>query len=255
MSATQHFGMNLRRNNTFRINFQDISVNHQQKWLSTKFFRFSGSLKAHSHDPSLRIRFLVPKIGSRCSDGPISRFRFCSENVRRSFIVCSHDPIFRTNKESLIWRQNDHRDIMQNLSAPFIFQEECRMKLEHVLFPSVFSKLRICMSEGHFQRVHTILFTEPTKVGSLKMDRVNGSLGEFSVSLGKLRNLSVNSGKNPFDKTRETIFLANFSWNMIKCLLTGFTLAAPGLRSPSSLLKAWTKSSRKLGLVNPARPY
>ena len=26
--------------------------------------------------------------------------------------------------------QNDHRDIMQNLS--FIFQEECRMKIEHV---------------------------------------------------------------------------------------------------------------------------
>ena len=27
---------------------------------------------------------------------------------------------------------------MQNLSTPFIFQEECRMKMEHVLFPSVF---------------------------------------------------------------------------------------------------------------------
>ena len=24
--------------------------------------------------------------------------------------MCSHDPIFRTNKESSIWRQNDHRD-------------------------------------------------------------------------------------------------------------------------------------------------
>ena len=32
---------------------------------------------------------------------------------------------------------------MQNLSAPFIFQEECRIKIEHVLFPSVFLKLRI----------------------------------------------------------------------------------------------------------------
>ena len=39
---------------------------------------------------------------------------------------------------------------MQNLSAPFIVQEECRMKLEHVLFSSIFSKLRICMSEGNF---------------------------------------------------------------------------------------------------------
>ena len=46
------------------------------------------------------IRFLVPKIGSRRSDDPISRFRLCGENVGRSFLVCSRDPIFRTNKES-----------------------------------------------------------------------------------------------------------------------------------------------------------
>ena len=52
--------------------------------------------------------------------------------------MCSHNPIFRTNKKSSIWRQNDHRDIMQNLSAPFMFQEEYWMKIEHVLFPSVF---------------------------------------------------------------------------------------------------------------------
>ena len=51
---------------------------------------------------------MVPKTGSRRSDDPISRFRFCGENVRRSFVVCSHDPFFRTNKESSIWRQNDH---------------------------------------------------------------------------------------------------------------------------------------------------
>ena len=53
-------------------------------------------LQARSHDPFLRIRFLVPKTASRRSDGPISRFRFCGENVRRSFAVCSHDPFFRT---------------------------------------------------------------------------------------------------------------------------------------------------------------
>ena len=34
-----------------------------------------------------------------------------------------------------------------------------------------FSKLRIRVSEGHFQCVHTIRFSEPTKIGSLK----NGS--------------------------------------------------------------------------------
>ena len=110
------------------------------------------------------------------SDGPISRFRFCGENVGRSFLVCSHDPTCRTDKKSSIWRQSDHQDIMQNLSAPFIFQEECRMKIEHVLFPSVFSNLQTRVSEGLFQCVHTIRFSEPTKIGTLKMDRVNGPL-------------------------------------------------------------------------------
>ena len=95
-----------------------------------------GSVKARSHDP-----ILGSEIGSRRSDCPISRFRFCGENVGRLFVVCSHDQIFRTDKEPSIWHQNDHRDIMQNFSAPFIFQEECRMKIEYVLFPSVFFKL------------------------------------------------------------------------------------------------------------------
>ena len=75
------------------------------------FFSKSFSIlyfKACSHDPFLRIRFLVPKTESMCSDGPISRFRFCGENVGRSFVVCSHDPFCRTDKESSIWRQNDH---------------------------------------------------------------------------------------------------------------------------------------------------
>ena len=43
------------------------------------------------------------------------------------------------------------------------------MKIEHFLFPSVFPKLRIRASEGHFQCVHTIRFSEPT----LKTERVN----------------------------------------------------------------------------------
>ena len=34
---------------------------------------------------------MVPKTGSRRSDGPISRFRFCGENVGRLFVVRSHD--------------------------------------------------------------------------------------------------------------------------------------------------------------------
>ena len=89
----------------------------------------------------LKDPILGPEIGSRGSDGPISRFRLCGENVGRSFVVCSHNPIFITSKESSIRRQNDHRDIMQNLPAPFVFQEEYRMKIEHVLFPFVFFKI------------------------------------------------------------------------------------------------------------------
>ena len=106
--------------------------------------RSSRSCKARSHYPFLRIRFLVLKTGSKRSDGPISRLRFCGENVGRSFVVCSHGSFFRTNKESSIWRQNDH--------AKFVgaFQGECQMKIEHVLFPSVFSKLLIRLMEGHF---------------------------------------------------------------------------------------------------------
>ena len=46
------------------------------------------------------------------------------------------------------------------------------MTIEHVLFPSTFSKLRICVSEGHFYPVHTIRFSEPTKIGFLKLDSV-----------------------------------------------------------------------------------
>ena len=51
-------------------------------------------------------------------------------------------------------------------SVPFIFQEECRMKIEDVLFPSVFSKLQIRVSEGHFYCVHMIRCSELTKIGS-----------------------------------------------------------------------------------------
>ena len=42
------------------------------------------------------------------------------------------------------------KTIMQTLSVPFIVQGECLMKIEHVLFPSIFSKLRIRLMQGHF---------------------------------------------------------------------------------------------------------
>ena len=76
--------------------------------MPASYCSFVFSLEARSHDPFLRIRLLVPKTGSRRSYSPISRFRFCGENVGRSFVVCSRDPFFRTDKESSIWHQNDH---------------------------------------------------------------------------------------------------------------------------------------------------
>ena len=73
---------------------------------------------------------------------------------------------------------------MQNLWAPFIFQEECRMKIEHVLFPFVFFfKITHGMLEGHFQCIHTIRFSEPTKIRSLKTDCVNGYLESQHLKL------------------------------------------------------------------------
>ena len=105
----------------------------------------------------------------------------------------SHDPIFRTVKECSIWRQKDHKGIMQNLSAPVVFQEECRMEIEHVLFPSIYSKLRICVSEGNFQCVHTIRFSKPTKIGSLKTDRVNGSLTFRILPIFRVLSFTLNN--------------------------------------------------------------
>ena len=106
----------------------------------------NGDVKALSHDPFSRIRFLVPKTGSRRSDSPISRFRFCGENVGRSFVVCSHDPFFKTNKESSIWRQNDHAKFVGTCHLSRRVSDENRT----CSFPSVFSKLRIRLMEGHF---------------------------------------------------------------------------------------------------------
>ena len=62
-------------------------------------------------------------------------------------LQCVHTIRFSQLTKNL---QFDAKAIMQNLSVSFIFQGECRMKIEHVLFPSVFSKVRIRLMEGHF---------------------------------------------------------------------------------------------------------
>ena len=127
----------------------------------------NDALKAHSHDPILRIRFLVPKIGSRCSDGPLSRFCFCGENVGRSLVVIR----FSELTECLQLAPKRSQDVIQNLSAPFILQEECWMKIAHALFP-----FRFFQNYGSMCRkvIFNVFTTEQTKIGSLKADRVNG---------------------------------------------------------------------------------
>ena len=50
------------------------------------------------------------------------------------------------------------------------------MKTEKVLFPYVFSKLQIYVTEDHFYYVHMIRLWKPPKIGSLKLDRANRPL-------------------------------------------------------------------------------
>ena len=73
------------------------------------------------------------------------------------------DPILGSENWTQAFRRYDFK--VPFLSAPFIFQEEYRTKIEHVLFPSVFPKLRIRVSEGHIFCTHKIRFSEPTKIG------------------------------------------------------------------------------------------
>ena len=102
---------------------------------------FAKQVKARSDDSLLRIGFLVPKTGSRRSDGPTSRFCFCGENVGRSFLVCSHDPFPRTNKESLIRCQNDRAKFVGAFHLSRRVSDENRAC--SISIRSVFSKLRI----------------------------------------------------------------------------------------------------------------
>ena len=65
---------------------------------------------------------------------------------------------------------------MQNLSVSFIFQEECRMKIEHVLFPSVFFKITDpCVGRSFSMCSHDPIFGT-NKNPILKTDRVNWPL-------------------------------------------------------------------------------
>ena len=88
--------------------------------------------------------------------------------------MCSHDPIFGTGKESPIWCQNDHRDIMQNLSAPFIFQVKVSDENRACSISIRFFKLTDPFVGRSFSMCsHDPIFgTNKNRI--LKTDRVNG---------------------------------------------------------------------------------
>ena len=54
-------------------------------------------------------------------------------------LLCAHTIRFSELTKNL---QFGAKTIVQNLSVPFILQGECRMKIEHVLLPSVFFKIK-----------------------------------------------------------------------------------------------------------------
>ena len=92
---------------------------------------------------------MVPKTESRRPEGPVLRFRFCGENVGRSFVVCSHDPILRTDK-NLQFVAKTITGIL--LSAPFIFSRR------------VSDENRACSISIHFFK-----FTDPCVGRSFSM--------------------------------------------------------------------------------------
>ena len=145
-------------------------------------------LNARLHDPIFRIRFLVPEIGNRRSDGPILRFCFCGENVGRSFVVCPHHPIMRFENWKQAFRGSDFKvyvhmirfsELTMNLQfgTKTITGISCKIRRRLSSFKCgemdenrafsisirLFSKLPIRVYGGHFQCLHTIRFSEPTK--------------------------------------------------------------------------------------------
>ena len=50
------------------------------------------------------------------------------------------------------------------------------------------------MSEGDFYCVHTIQFSEPTKIRSLKSNRVNGHLRKLTLEESQVRHEQVYKG-------------------------------------------------------------
>ena len=113
---------------------------------------------------------MVPQIGSMRSDGLISRFCFCGENVGKSFIVYSHDPIFKTGKESSIWRQNGHAKFVGAFHLSRRVWDENRACSISIRF---FKITDPCAEKSFSVCSHDPIFGTK-KIGFLRTDCVNG---------------------------------------------------------------------------------
>ena len=91
--------------------------------------------------------------------------------VKIAFLkTSSQDPILGSENWAEGLRRYDSRFCFYQCFFS-IFQEECRIML--LFHPVLFSKLRIHVSDWHFYCVHRVRFLELTKIGSLKLHRVN----------------------------------------------------------------------------------
>ena len=62
--------------------------------------------------------------------------------------MCSHDPFFRTNKESSVWRQNNYAKFVGTFHLSRRVSDENRACSIYIRV--FFSKLRIRLMQGHF---------------------------------------------------------------------------------------------------------
>ena len=147
----------------------------------------------------LRIRFLVPKSWKqafRRSDFKVPFLWWECRKVICSVFTRSH---FQDEQRIFNLAPSDHRDIMQNLSAPFIFQEECRMKIEHVLFPSVYSKSTDpCVGRSFSMSSHDPIFSEPTKIRN-HIKKKNGHHISLEITVSLTANNALKCRDNELD--------------------------------------------------------
>ena len=132
----------------------------------------SASIRSNFKDPILNI-------GSTRSDGPISRFRFCGENVGRSFAVCSHNPISRSDKESSILVPKRSQGHHAKFIGAFHLSRKVLEKIDHALFPSVFFKITDpCVGRSFLMRSHDPIFNL-NKTRILKNGSCERAYGDF----------------------------------------------------------------------------